>query len=103
MRVLPRAVGALAAVAVIAIAILLLQPTPERAAANPLCDAASGPADAVSGGVGAITGGAIGGGNPVGDACNEVTDKAIGTVTDPIERRGRRYRQLDLRPRSPGG
>ena len=85
MPALPRAIGALAAVAVVAVGVLLLQPTPERAAANPVCDAASGPVDAVSGGVGAITGGAIGGGNPVGDACNEVTDRAIGAVTDPIE------------------
>jgi hypothetical protein len=71
-------------VVAIVTAIVLAQPAPERAAANPVCDTAGGAADAVSGGVGAITGGAIGGGNPVGDACNKVTDKAIGALTDPL-------------------
>jgi type IV secretion system protein TrbL len=35
-------------------------------------------------GVGVITGGAIGGGNPVGDACNSVTDGAVEAVTSPV-------------------
>ena len=63
---------------------VLARPAPEQARANPLCDAASAPAHAVTGGLGAITGGAIGGGNPVSDACNAVTGKAIGALTSPV-------------------
>ncbi len=63
---------------------VLARPAPEQARANPLCDAASAPAHAITGGLGAITGGAIGGGNPVGDACNAVTGKAIGAITSPV-------------------
>ena len=63
---------------------ILARPAPEQAQANPLCDAASAPAQAVTGGIGAITGGAIGGGNPVGDACNAVSGDAIGALTSPV-------------------
>jgi len=63
---------------------VLARPAPEQARANPICDAASAPAHAVTGGVGAITGGAIGGGNPVGDACNAVSGDAIGALTSPV-------------------
>ena len=63
---------------------LLARPAPEQAQANPLCDAASAPAHAVTGGLNAITGGAIGGGNPVGDACNAVSGDAIGALTSPV-------------------
>ncbi len=65
--------------------IVLAQPEPPRARANVACDVGSAPADAVSGGLGAITGGAVGGGNPVGDACNAVTDGAVGAITSPIK------------------
>jgi uncharacterized membrane protein len=71
--------------AVLAAMVVLAQPEPPRAQANVACDLGSGPAAAVTGGIGAITGGAIGGGNPVGDTCNEVTDGAVGALTSPIE------------------
>jgi uncharacterized membrane protein len=70
--------------ALLAAAVVLGQPDPAPARANVLCEVGSGPAGAVTGGIGAITGGAIGGGNPVGDACNEVTDGAVEAVTKPI-------------------
>jgi uncharacterized membrane protein len=70
--------------ALLAVAVVLGQPDPAPARANVLCEIGSGPAGAVTGGIGAITGGAIGGGNPVGDACNEVTDGAVEAVTKPI-------------------
>ena len=71
-------------VAALAALLLLGRPAPEQARANPLCDAASSPANTITGGLGAITGGAIGGGNPVGDACNAVTGDAVGAVTSPV-------------------
>jgi hypothetical protein len=70
--------------AVLASAALLAQPAPPPAEANIACDVGSGPAHAVTGGIGAITGGVIGGGNPVGDACNAVSGAVTGVVTDPI-------------------
>lgn len=68
----------------VAAVLLVAQPSPPRASANVLCDAATSPAGAVTEAAGAITGGAIGGGNPVGDACNSVTDGAVGAVTSPV-------------------
>lgn len=70
--------------ALAALVIVLAWPHPEEARANVACDVGSGPAGAVSGGIGAVTGGAIGGGNPVGDVCNEVTDGAVSAVTSPV-------------------
>ncbi len=64
--------------------IVLAQPAPPPARANIGCDAATAPAGVVTEGVGVITGGAIGGGNPVGDACNEVTNGAVEAVTSPV-------------------
>ena len=85
MRSHPRLPCVLGLSAVLAAMVVLAQPEPPRAQANVGCDVGSGPAAAVTGGIGAITGGAIGGGNPVGDACNEVTDGAVGALTSPIE------------------
>lgn len=84
MPALPRLLCGLGLSAVLATAVVLGQPDPAPARANVLCEVGSGPAGAVTGGIGAITGGAIGGGNPVGDACNEVTDGAVEAVTKPI-------------------
>jgi hypothetical protein len=63
---------------------VLAQPSPPAASANVGCSVATAPAGAITEGVGAITGGAIGGGNPVGDACNSVTDGAVEAVTSPV-------------------
>ena len=84
MSWLRRALGLLAVAAVLANTALLAQPAPPPAEANIACDVGSGPAHAVTGGIGAITGGVIGGGNPVGDACNAVSGAVTGVVTDPI-------------------
>jgi hypothetical protein len=65
-------------------AILLAQPSPPAAEANIGCSVATAPEGAITEGIGAITGGAIGGGNPVGDACNSVTDGAVEAVTSPV-------------------
>jgi hypothetical protein len=70
--------------AAVATLLLLGRPAPEQAQANPFCDVGSAPAGAITGGIGAITGGAIGGGNPVGDACNSVTDGVVGAATAPV-------------------
>jgi hypothetical protein len=72
------------AAALLASLAVLAQPAPPSAEANVACDVGSAPAHAVTGAVGAITGGAIGGGNPVGDACNAVSGEVTGVVTDPI-------------------
>ena len=64
--------------------VVLAQPFPPPAQANIACEAASAPAHALTGGIGAITGGAIGGGNPVGEACNSLTNGVVGAVTAPI-------------------
>ncbi len=84
MARLPRALCGLGLIAALGVLVVLAQPAPPPARANPVCDVGSSPAGAVTGGIGAITGGAIGGGNPVGDACNEVTDGAVGAVTSPV-------------------
>jgi hypothetical protein len=55
---------------------LLVRPGEQEAKANVPCDLGAAP-------IGAVTG-AIGIGNPVGDACNAVTDGAVGAVTSPI-------------------
>jgi hypothetical protein len=80
----PRALWVFAAAGVVALTMVLAQPSPPAAEANIGCSVATAPAGAISEGVGAITGGAIGGGNPVGDACNSVTDGAVGAVTSPV-------------------
>jgi hypothetical protein len=70
---------------VLAVAAILAQPAPPTASANVGCTVITAPAGAVTAGIGAITGGAIGGGNPVGDACNSVTDGAVEAVTSPVK------------------
>jgi hypothetical protein len=84
MRSLPShlAVGAL--VAALGALAVLAQPSPPQAQANPGCDLATLPTEAISEGVDTITGGLIGAGNPAGDACNAVTDGALGVATKPI-------------------
>jgi hypothetical protein len=84
MRWLPRCLAAAALAGLLATLVLLAQPSPPRAEANPLCDVGSGPAGVVTEGVGAITGGLVGGGNPVGDACNSVSGAVEGAITSPI-------------------
>ncbi|HEY2333643.1 MAG TPA: hypothetical protein VGH58_01375 [Solirubrobacterales bacterium] len=70
--------------ALLAALALLGQPQPPQAQANVACDAISGTGGAITGGITAITGGAIGGGNPVGDACNSVTEGAVSAITSPV-------------------
>jgi len=77
---------ALVAVIVAGAAVMVLgEPAPPLAEANVGCSVVTAPAGAITEGVGAITGGAIGGGNPVGDACDEVTDGAVEAVTSPVK------------------
>ena len=79
-----RALPACGLAALLAVGVVLCQPSPPPARANIACEAASAPAHAITGGIGAITGGAIGGGNPVGEACNSLTGGVVGAVTAPI-------------------
>ncbi len=79
-----RALPAFGLASLLAVLVVLAQPSPPPARANIACEAASAPAHALTGGIGAITGGAIGGGNPVGEACNSLTDGVVGAVTAPI-------------------
>ncbi len=84
MSWLPRCLAAALLAGLLATLIVVAQPSPPPARANPICDVGSAPAGVVTGGVGAITGGLVGGGNPVGDACNAVSDEVTGAVTAPI-------------------
>ncbi|HEX3609396.1 MAG TPA: hypothetical protein VHU14_06995 [Solirubrobacterales bacterium] len=84
MSWLPRCPAAALLAGLLATLIVVAQPSPPPARANPLCDVGSAPAGVVTEGVGAITGGIIGGGNPVGDACNAVSGEVTGAVTAPI-------------------
>lgn len=59
--------------------LLLAQPSPPAAKANPLCATAG----VVAGGVGMV-GDVVGFGNPASDICNKVTDGALGAVTAPV-------------------
>jgi len=79
-----RRAGLLALAALLASLALLAQPSPPQARANPICHVGSAPVDAASGIADAVTGGIVGGGNPVGDACNAVSDEVTDVVTDPI-------------------
>ncbi|MGN6258335.1 MAG: hypothetical protein ACTHN3_11390 [Solirubrobacterales bacterium] len=80
----PRCLAAALVAGSLALLMLLAQPSPPQARANPVCDIATGEVGAISEGVNTITGGLIGGGNPAGDACNAVSDAVTGTVTKPI-------------------
>jgi hypothetical protein len=84
MSWLRRGLPALAFAALLAGLVVLAQPSPPPAKANPACDVGSAPVDAASGIADAVTGGIVGGGNPVGDACNAVSEEITGVVTDPI-------------------
>jgi len=84
MSWLRKGLPALAFAVLLAGLVLLAQPSPPRAEANPVCDVGSAPVDAASGIADAVTGGIVGGGNPVGDACNAVSNEITGVVTDPI-------------------
>ena len=83
MTSLRRGLARTGLVGLLAALLLFGRPAPEQAQANVVCDAAGGAAGVIAGGVG-IVGGAIGGGNPVSDACNAVTGKAIGAITSPV-------------------
>jgi hypothetical protein len=85
MNRLRSALAILAAALALAGGAILAQPSPAPAEANVGCSIATAPAGAVTAGIGAITGGAIGGGNPVGDACNAVTGGAVEAVTSPVK------------------
>jgi hypothetical protein len=84
MPSLPRPAHLLLAVALLAGVVVLAWPDPPAARANIGCEVATAPAGAISEAAGAITGGAIGGGNPVGDACNSVSNGAVEAVTSPV-------------------
>ena len=56
--------------------VLLVRPGGPEARANVPCDLGAAP-------IGTVTG-AIGIGNPVGNACNAVTDGAVGAITSPV-------------------
>ncbi len=75
-------VGALAAL--LAALAVLAQPAPPKAQANVACDVVGGAGDAVAGGIEAITGAGVGGANPIGDACDAVTDDPVGAITSPV-------------------
>jgi hypothetical protein len=65
-------------VAVVATAALTLgDPAPPEAQANVACDIGVAPAAPITG--------AIGIGNPVGDACNAVTDPVLGALPNPLD------------------
>lgn len=78
----PRCLGAALAAASLALLVLLAQPSPQPARANVLCDV-GGAVSSIAGGLGPV-GGVIGGGNPMGDACNAVSGAVTSTVTKPI-------------------
>lgn len=64
-------------VAVLAAALTLLDPSPQEAQANVACDVGIAPGAAVTG--------ALGIGNPVGDACNAVTDPVLDVLPNPLD------------------
>ena len=77
MAWLRRAALAGVAVALLSAALTLGEPSPPAARANVPCDLGSGPIDTVTG--------AIGVGSPVGDACNAVTDPALGLAGEALD------------------
>jgi hypothetical protein len=74
-------VGALAAL--LAALAILAQPAPPKAEANIVCDVVGGAGGTISGGIEAV-GAAVGGANPIGDACDAVTGKGVGAITSPV-------------------
>jgi hypothetical protein len=83
MRSRRRLVSAGALAALLAALAILAQPAPPKAEANIVCDAVGGAGGTITGGIEAI-GGAVGGANPIGDACDAVTGKAVGAITSPV-------------------
>lgn len=77
MAWLRRAAVAGCAVAALAAALTLADPSPPEARANIACDIGVAPAAPITG--------AIGIGNPVGDACNAVTDPVLGAIPNPLD------------------
>lgn len=75
MAWLRRAAVAGCTVAALAAALTLADPSPPEARANIACEIGVAPAAPITG--------AIGIGNPVGDACNAVTDPVLGAIPDP--------------------
>lgn len=84
MSLLRRPAGAIAVVGLLAGLLVVGQPSPTSARANVACTVGGGAAGLFSGGVSAITGGIVGGGNPVSDACNAVSDAVLGVVKNPV-------------------
>ncbi len=78
----PRCLGVALAAGSLALLVLLAQPSPQPTRANVLCDV-GGAVSSIAGGLGPV-GGVIGGGNPMGDACNAVSGAVTSTVTAPI-------------------
>jgi type IV secretion system protein TrbL len=83
MRWRRRLASAGAPAALLAVVAVLAQPAPPKAEANIVCDAVGAAGGTISGGIEAI-GGAVGGANPLGDACDSVTGKAVGAITSPV-------------------
>jgi hypothetical protein len=77
MRWLRRSGGIGFAVVITAAALTLLDPSPQEAHANVACDVGIAPGAAVTG--------ALGIGNPVGDACNAVTDPVLDVLPNPLD------------------
>jgi hypothetical protein len=69
--------------ALLAVVAVLAQPAPPKAEANIVCGVVGAAGGTISGGIEAI-GGAVGGANPLGDACDSVTGKAVGAITSPV-------------------
>ncbi len=84
MNWLRRALVAVALAGLLAGVCVLAQPSPPPARAGIGCEIATAPAHAITGGLGALSGGAIGGGNPIGDACDKVSGAITGAITAPI-------------------
>ena len=84
MNLLRRPLVAVALAGLLAGLCVLAQPLPPPARAGIGCEIATAPAHAITGGLGALTGGAIGGGNPIGDACDKVSGAITGAITAPI-------------------
>jgi hypothetical protein len=77
MASLRRAALLVSAVAVLAAAFTVLDPSPSEAKANIACSIGIAPGTAVTG--------ALGIGNPVGDACEAITDPVLGLLPDPLD------------------
>ena len=77
MAWLRRAGTVMVAAALAAAALTVLNPDPPKAQANVACDVGIAP--------GAVVTDVIGIGNPVGDACEAITDPVLGALPDPLD------------------